>query len=437
MLKFENSASTFMEFRVKMTLIYMSINLTPVFKVKKKHTIQDLLKNHFRQYLKDPLRKLYLEPRHFEAVNKIKVCQSSKIGYFVFVCTDCGEVKEVHRSCKHRFCPTCGIADTYKWAEQTLSRLMNIKHHHITMTLPKPLRELSKMNGDKLHNILFKSSAKILKEWFEHRHNLRPGIVSVLHTAGADLKYHPHVHMIVSAGGQDLSTGKYRTLKNAFLVKQRFLGTQLKLKFGQALFEAYNNGELKMHTKIKDAAQLKKWFRNTSDKHWIVSIQDPLDDVEQIVKYVGRYTKRACVSEYKIENIDHKHVDLKYNDYKNTPRGEKPKEAIIRFTKTEFLDRLLQHVPTKRYRAVRYYGQYCSHYLNKIPLHLKLSARLELKDIQFDDAYDWGVFEAYRKNLLKLGKQDPLVCPHCQKDYILYGVFYDDPKKNVIFYEDP
>jgi len=415
----------------------MSVTLTPPFQKEKKHTIKDLLKDHFRRYQKDPLRKLYLEPRHLEAVNKIKVCQSAKIGYFVFVCTDCGEVKEVHRSCKHRFCPTCGIADTYKWAEQTLSRLMNIKHHHITMTLPKPLRHMSKKNGDKLHDMLFQCSAKVLQEWFAHRHSLRPGIVSVLHTAGADLKYHPHVHMIVSAGGQDLKTGEYRKLENGYLVDQQFLGRQLKLKFGRALFDAYKKGDLKVYDRIKDLGELRSWFIKMSDKHWVVSIQDALEDVEQIVKYVGRYTKRACVSEYKIENIDDRHVYLKYNDYKNTPRGGKPKEATKRFTKTEFLDTLLQHVPTKRYRAVRYYGQYCSHYLNKIPVDQKLSVQLKMKDIVFDDNYDWGMFEAYRKNLLKLGKEDPMVCLHCQRDYILYGVFYEDEKKNVIFYEDP
>lgn len=403
----------------------------------KKFTIKDVLKDHFRTYLKDPKRTLYLEDKHFEAVNKIRTCQSKKIGYFVFVCTDCGECKLVFRSCKHRFCPTCGIADTYKWADQTLSRLINIKHHHITMTLPKALRELSKMNGDIIHNILFQSSALVLKQWFEHRHQLRPGIVSVLHTSGADLKYHPHVHMIVSAGGQDLNTGEFRTLKNKFLVKQRYLGTQLKLKVGKALIDAYDKGDLKMYSKIKDRIGFKKWFRGISQKHWIVSIQDPLDDVEQIVKYVGRYTKRACISEYKIESVDENNVYLRYNDYKNTPRGQKPKQAVIRFTKTEFLDQLLQHVPNKRYRMVRYYGQYCSCYFSKIPKNLKIKINLKKEDFQFNEDYDWGAFEGFRKNMIKLGKEDPLYCKCCQKEYILYGIFYEDHSKNIILYEDP
>jgi len=433
MLKFENTALRFMEFRHFASLIYMGLEQA----INKKHRVKDILKDHFRKYLKDPERKLYLESKHFEAVNKIKSCQSSKLGYFVFVCTDCGESKLLYRSCKHRFCPRCGISDTYKWADQTLSRLLDMKHHHITMTLPKPLRELSKKNGDKLYNILFRCSAKVLKSWFAHRHELRPGIVSVLHTAGADLKYHPHVHMIVSAGGQDLKSGDYRRLEGDYLVDQHFLGRQLKLKFGQALFEAYEKGELKVYKRIKDLLELKSWFIKMSAKHWIVSIQDALGDVEQIVKYVGRYTKRACISEYKIVNVDDEYVYLKYNDYKNTARGEKPIEAIIKYSKTEFLDNLLQHVPNKGFRVVRYYGQYCSHYLSGIPSNHKSSLQLKDIDFEFDDTYDWGLFECYRKHILKLGKADPLKCRHCEKDYIFYGIFYEDQRKNLIVYEDP
>ncbi|MEL6257375.1 MAG: transposase zinc-binding domain-containing protein, partial [Bacteroidota bacterium] len=43
----------------------------------------------------------------------------------------------------HRFCSSCGIVETYRWAEARLSQLLPIKHHHIVMTLPAGLRWLS------------------------------------------------------------------------------------------------------------------------------------------------------------------------------------------------------------------------------------------------------------------------------------------------------
>jgi len=402
---------------------------------KKKYTIRELFRSDFQKYLKDPFRQLYIEPRHIEAVNKVEKCRSKDIGYAMYVCTGCGEVKYVYRSCKHRFCPGCGIEETYRWAEETLSRLMKMKHHHVVMTLPKALRSLSKLNGDKLHNILFKSSSEVLKSWFEHRHQIRPGIVSVLHTSGSDLKYHPHVHMIVSGGGQNKKTGEYEELSKDYLVKQRFLGKQLKLKFGKALLEGYMKGEVKMHKRIKDELSLQKWLLGMSERHWIVSIQEPLKDIEQVVKYVGRYTKRACISEYKLEEVTEGAVHLRYKDYKNSKRGERPKESIIKLGKTEFLDRLLQHVPTKGYRMVRYYGQYSSYWLNRIPESEK-EKELQVEEVELNEDYDWGYHERYRKSMLRLGKSDPLYCNCCEQDYILYGILYTDESKNEIYYED-
>ncbi len=111
-----------------------------------------------------------------------------------------------------------------KWAESTLRSLMNIKHHHVIVTLPKSFRFLSKVNGNKIHDLLFRESASAIQAWFKAKHNLRCGIVSVLHTAGSDLKHHPHIHIIVSGGGQDLTDGSFRILKGDYLTRQRHLG---------------------------------------------------------------------------------------------------------------------------------------------------------------------------------------------------------------------
>lgn len=385
--------------------------------------------------MKDPNRKLYIEDKHIEAVNKIAKCRSKDLGYAMYVCTDCGEVKYIFRSCKHRFCPGCGIEETHRWAQQTLSRLMKMKHHHIVMTLPKALRHLSKKNGDKIHDILFQCSNEVLKTWFSNRHQLRPGIVSVLHTSGSDLKYHPHVHMLVSAGGQDLLTKQYCELNSDYLVDQQFLGRQLKLRFEKALLSAYRKETIKIHKRIKNEQALKQWLVKMSDKHWIVSIQKPLKDLEQIVRYVGRYTKRACISEYKLELVTEKEVHLKYKDYKNSDREGKPTENIVKFGKTEFLDKLLQHVPNKRYTMVRYYGQYSSYWQKRIPKNMKEEV-IKLKELELDENYDWGMHEEYRKCMLRLGKEDPLYCKHCQKDYELYAIVYTDESKNEVYYED-
>jgi hypothetical protein len=291
---------------------------------------------------------------------------------------------------------------------------MNIKHHHVIVTLPKCFRFLSKLNDNKIHNLLFRAAAAAIQHWFKVKHNLRCGIVSVLHTAGSDLKHHPHIHMIVSAGGQDLSNGEFRILKGNYLTRQRHLGQQICSNFNKSLIVLYKKGHLKTSNKITEELDLKKWLAKVNTKPWIVSIQPALEDINQIVGYVGRYTKRTCISEYKIQQADGQSIKFNFNDYKNTPRGGKPKLGIKQMSNVEFLDQLLQHVPDSGYKMVRYYGMYNSLYKRLIPKSMKFQGPLEAEYL-FDDDMDWGEFEQLRKNQIRRGKPDPLFCLCCQK----------------------
>ena len=95
------------------------------------------------------------------------------------------------------------------------------------------------------------------------------------------------------------------------------------------------------------------------------------------MRYVFRYAKRAGVSERKIEKIEGERINgeritLRYNDYKNTPKGEKPKQGYVRLHYVDFLDRLLQHVAEKGYRQVRYAGIYEGRKRKNLPAEWKM-----------------------------------------------------------------
>jgi len=220
--------------------------------------------------------------------------------------------------------------------------------------------------------------------------------------------------MIVSAGGQDFTNDSFRVLKGNYLTRQRHFGQSICKSFSKSLIKLYRKGDLKTPKSIKDELALKKWLSTANKKPWIVSIQPALEDINQIVGYVGRYTKRTCISEYKIEESNGSTIKFKYNDYKNTPRGEKPKIGIREMGNIEFLDKLLQHVPDSGYKMVRYYGMYNSMYKGMIPESMKFSGPLE-ENYLFDEEMDWGENEQFRKSQIKRGKPDPLFCICCQK----------------------
>ncbi len=389
----------------------------------KKFHLSDVYNLYWEGYIRSKERKLWLESKHFEAINKARVCGTDKLGIAILCCTECGDTTSITRSCKHRFCARCGNADTNKWARATLSRLINDKHHHVVTTLPKQLRYLANKNDNLIYDLLFKTSAEVLKSWFKEKHNLLPGIVSVLHTSGSDLKFHPHIHMLVSGGGKNLDSDQYKMIEKNYLCDQQFLGRQLKIKFCQALIKLYKNDKIKVHASLEENNKFISWVLNIKQDQWIVSIQKSLEDVQQIVGYVGRYTKRACISEYKIEAIEPK-IKFRFNDYANSDRNAKPIEAIKEMNPFEFLDALLQHVPDKRYRMIRYYGLYNSKYLNKIPQHLKLTEQ-KIPDQEIDQLQN-KEFELYRIAFIKAGKPDPLYCQTCKRDKVLIGIQYKD-----------
>jgi len=79
-----------------------------------------------------------------------------------------------------------------------------------------------------------------------------------------------------------------------------------------------------------------------------------------VIRYIGRYSKRACLSEYKITSIEGEYLSFKYKDYKKTDEAGKPIETVLRLHYNDFFPLLLQHVPLTNFRLVRYYGVYAT-----------------------------------------------------------------------------
>jgi hypothetical protein len=389
-------------------------------------TLKQIYSSSWDNYIYSHQRKLWLEKKHFEAVMKTINCRTARMGMAKYSCESCNHEHFIYRSCKHRFCPTCGTVDTYNWADKTLQFLLNIKHHHVVVTLPKALRFLSKLNGNRIHDLLFQSSASILLDWFNYKYNIKPGIVSVLHTAGADLKYHPHVHLIVTGGGLHMPSKTIQELPNAYLTRQRFLANKFKQQFCRQLLKIHQAEPLNFPKIWEDKPnRLNDFLNKVKKQQWIVSIQKPLADLSQIVGYVGRYTKRTCLSEYKLISHENDVVSFEYNDYKNTPRGHKPLKSVCRLPTFGFLDHLLQHVPDKRYRMVRYMGLYNSHHKKHIPKQEQPTTQTDSKNDE-----EWIEFEQYRKLEMEHDKQDPLQCPNCKTMMTFDGFVY--PYKQLI-----
>ena len=102
---------------------------------------------------------------------------------------------------------------------------------------------------------------------------------------------------------------------------------------------------------LKDPKELNNFLRPLYNKDWVTYIEPPKGSPENVIEYVGRYSFRVAISNYRIKNIDDNNVTFEYKDYKD---NSKIKEITI--TGIEFIRRFMLHVLPKHFTKIKHYG---------------------------------------------------------------------------------
>ena len=83
-------------------------------------------------------------------------------------------------------------------------------------------------------------------QWASEQQGMRLGIVAVLHTFGGDLKWHPHLHLLVTEGGLSLDASRWvRPYGEGWLMAHGALKTMWRYHVVHALRRAHRAGELR------------------------------------------------------------------------------------------------------------------------------------------------------------------------------------------------
>lgn len=167
--------------------------------MSKTFKIKDIFADHWDAFLKEgyPVR-----PAVLKNVEKIIICGDPSMGHALYHCEHCDTFKHVYFTCKSRFCNSCGAKYTQDRASSITSKLINCKHRHIVFTIPEELRIFFRRDRNLLH-LLFQASADTILSWFYNQNkseNFKPGFVSTMNTFGRDLKWNPHIHMLLTEG---------------------------------------------------------------------------------------------------------------------------------------------------------------------------------------------------------------------------------------------
>lgn len=166
-----------------------------------KYELADIVRGYGSSYLRG--RKV--PTAHLKVLNAIRDCRTSALGGHVERCDDCGEERIAYNSCRNRHCPKCQGARRDRWIEARKADLLDCKYYHVVFTLPEALNLFCLHYPKQMYNNLFAASKETLIQFGHDPKHLDAamGCIAILHTWGQNLSLHPHVHIIVPAGGID------------------------------------------------------------------------------------------------------------------------------------------------------------------------------------------------------------------------------------------
>ena len=142
-------------------------------------------------------------PSHRRAFYDILHCRTATMGGHVYDCDRCGHQQYAYHSCKNRSCPKCQAEETEIWLKQRRQELLKTPYFHLVFTLPKELHDIVRRNQKTMYGVLMRAAARSLMKLAADPRYVggRLGIMAVLHSCTRTLAYHPHVHLLVPAGG--------------------------------------------------------------------------------------------------------------------------------------------------------------------------------------------------------------------------------------------
>ena len=373
-------------------------------------TIAQIFEDHWDDFYssnKDLIDKY--RPNADKEVHKIIDCYNKDLGCSVYECPNCHDIVFIGHTCKSRLCSSCG----YKYKNQRVNSILqtayNCPHRQIVFTIPDVLRKylffpferrmdiLFKAVCDTLYSILnvsFKRNKKGVLKKYSSKTKYIPGFFAFLHTFGRDLKWNPHIHVLIAEIkiGSDNSCKKwsffdYDALSLRF---QKILLDLLSKELGKSFDEEMNH-----------------LFSIYKKGFYVYAEPKKFKSLKSGIEYLTRYCGRSPISENRIINYDGVNVTFSYTDHKDNSYHE------ITVTASEFIFMILRHLIPEQFKIIRYYG----FYRKKVAIHSKMIPLIKEHAKKFKTE-----LTKYRNSLLLSFNRDPYDCPKCGTR-LLYSVF--------------
>ena len=372
--------------------------------------IKDIFYNHWTKFVQ---QKFHLIPQKLQkwikkTVKKMMDCGDVGYGYAEYRCLRCTEYKRiVPFTCKSRFCMSCNNGYVVRWAEKLMEKMFPVKHRHLVFTLPEELRGKIYWKREVLKD-LPEIAAQTVFETIRRKNKDKEvlvGIITVIHTYGRDMKFNPHVHVLISEGGlvqniiwHEIGYINYLTLRKKW---QYLILKRIKEKLGDRVSNLINK------------------LYEEHPKGFYVNGERKIEDKRGIIKYLGRYLCRPAIAESRIKAYDGENIEFWYEEH-GTKRKIEVKMPVL-----QFIGRLVSHIPPKNFHLVRRYGLYQGAKNNRVYKIIESIKSKSKKQYKFRKIL-------WRERLKISFGRDPLICPLCGKELDLYSIWH--PKYGYIYH---
>jgi len=351
-------------------------------------------------------------PVQQKALENIIQCRTARLGGHLNCCTNCGYEKPSYNSCRNRHCPKCQFIKQVQWVDKLKGRLIPGKYFHVVFTIPELLNPLFYINQADCYHLLFQAASEALQKAGSNPNFLGAdtGAVAVLHTWGQTLTYHPHIHMLVPAGGLSEDETHWVQAPKKFFVPVKALSSMFRGILIRELKSYMDQNKLRIP---QDMLGFEEFKKKLYLKNWNVYSKKALGGVNSVLAYLGRYTHRVAISNNRLIALGQNNISFFYRDYRNENR-----QRTISLDQTEFVRRFLQHILPSGFYKIRYFG-----ILATVHIHTKREQAIALigKTILLPVLEGLSAYEVIRE----LTGKDPARCPKCKTGFMTLKMVID------------
>ncbi len=262
-----------------------------------------------------------ISPDQRKTAYHIMNCKTGAFGVNVSVCEDCGCMSVHYNSCRDRCCPMCQEFPKEKWVDARREDILDAPYFHVVFTVPEELNPIIYSNQKFLYTALYHAASDTLSELAADSKYLGTdiGYICILHTWGSTMNFHPHIHAIVLGGGLEVKN-HWKDNGKEFFLPIKVISKIFRGKYMAELKLLWENDRLEFHgsaAPYKNYYTFKELLNTCYAKEWVPYCKKPFAGAESVIRYLGKYTHRIAISNYRIKDMTESTVTFSAKDYKN------------------------------------------------------------------------------------------------------------------------